>query len=68
MPKIDKTSMNGGDIINKRNFNIFNACLDILDILELEKMPRKWRTIYQILFLVIFMDLLIERRKYSLVC
>lgn len=50
MPKIDKTSMNGGDIINKRNFNIFNACLDILDILELEKMPRKWRTIYQILF------------------
>lgn len=53
----------GGQLINKRNLKILDSCCDKIDILLLEKMPRKFKALYDIVMYKNFYGITNDKKK-----
>lgn len=53
----------GGQLINKRNLKILDSCCDKIDILLLEKMPRKFKSLYDIVMYKNFYGITNDKKK-----
>ncbi len=53
----------GGELINNRNLKILNSCCEKLDVILLEKMPRKFKVLYDIIMYKNFYGITNDKKK-----